>query len=138
MSKMKIYLCGSINGASDAVAKDWRNELKEKLSNEYDFLDPMDRDYRGVELQNIEEIVTNDLADIDSCDVVLYNFVKPSAGSAMEVFYAHRMTNKTVITVNSSGGVLSPWLVYHSHFVFDSMGKAINFLDILEDSIDLK
>lgn len=43
---MKVYLAGPINGCTDAEAKNWREELKTHFPNA---IDPMKRDYRGVE-----------------------------------------------------------------------------------------
>jgi nucleoside 2-deoxyribosyltransferase len=52
-------------------------------------VDPMRRDFRGRTEGNEAEIVVGDLADIDSCDVVLAAFTAPDEGTAMEAWYAH-------------------------------------------------
>ena len=121
---MRVYLAGPINGCSDAECKDWRTAAKAGLAGLAECLDPMDRDYRGRELENVASIVENDKADIDSCDVVLVYFIKPSVGTAMEVLYAWQRM-KTVIVVNVSGKPPSPWLTYHSQAVFADVSQAI-------------
>ena len=52
-------------------------------------VDPMRRDFRGRTEGHEEEIVSGDLADIDSCDAVLAAFTAPDEGTAMEAWYAH-------------------------------------------------
>lgn len=104
-----VYLCGGINGLSDADAKDWREHAKSRLTRT---LDPMRRDYRGIEAQNVAEIVGWDLRDIREADCVLANCARPSWGTAMEIFFAHSI-GRPVFSVVPSGAV-SPWLAYHS------------------------
>tara|TARA_R110000868_G_scaffold282507_1_gene542808 strand:+ start:1796 stop:2281 length:486 start_codon:yes stop_codon:yes gene_type:complete len=120
---MKVYLCGPINGRTDAGCKDWREQAKENLP---DTLDPMDRDYRGRELEPgiAKEIVENDKTDIQSCDALLVMFDKPSVGTSMEVFLAWQL-GKPVHVVNVSERPLSPWLIYHATVVHPSLKAAI-------------
>lgn len=123
---MKVYLCGPINGRTDADCKDWREETKRTLA---DTLDPMDRDYRGRELEPgiAKEIVENDKADILKCDALLVFFDKPSVGTSMEVHLAWQH-GKRIDVVNASGRPLSPWLIYHAGFIHESMGEALQAL----------
>src|SRR5690348_18177389 len=58
-------------------------------------VDPMRRDFRGATAGHETEIVEGDLADIDSCDVVLAAFTAPDEGTAMEAWYAHRSEEHT-------------------------------------------
>jgi nucleoside 2-deoxyribosyltransferase len=120
---MKVYLCGPINGRSDDDCKGWREYAKERIA---DTLDPMDRDYRGRELEPgiAAEIVENDKLDIQASDVLLVYYDKPSVGTSMEVYMAHGM-GKRVVVVDKSGKPLSPWLMYHSHEVYKSLDEAI-------------
>lgn len=108
---LRVYLCGPINGRSDDDCKGWREAAKEKLLNT---CDPMDRDYRGRELEPgiAKEIVELDKKDIDGCDVILVYFDKPSVGTSMEVHYAFER-GKRIVLVNKSDKPLSPWLIYH-------------------------
>jgi nucleoside 2-deoxyribosyltransferase len=79
------------------------------------FLDPMSRDYRGKEAENISNIVVGDKKDIDNSDVVLVNACKPSWGTAMEIMYAF-INGKRIIAFGA-GDKPSPWLVYHCTIV---------------------
>jgi len=107
-----VYLCGPINGCSDAEAKDWREFAKANLTT--GTLDPMARDYRGREREPgiDKEIVENDKIDIDNSDILLVNYVKPSVGTSMEILYAWER-KKPIILVCEKDAVLSPWLTYH-------------------------
>lgn len=67
---MNVYLAGAINGQSDDVAKNWRAEAG-KLLPDHEMLDPMRRDYRGIEDANFGVIVDGDKRDILLCDVFL-------------------------------------------------------------------
>lgn len=124
MAKL-TYLCGGINGLSDAECRDWRESAKASLKT--DTLDPMRRDYRGREDNAAAEIVAGDIDDIDKCRFVLVNAVRPSWGTAMEVFYAHR---SGAIVVSWTGDAsVSPWLRHHSHYVTPSLGQAIQYIN---------
>lgn len=120
---MKVYLCGPINGRSDDDCKGWREYAKERLP---DTLDPMDRDYRGRELEPgiADEIVMNDKKDILLCDALLVYYDKPSVGTSMEILFAHDR-NKTIVLVDKSDKPLSPWLIYHCPEVYKSLDEAI-------------
>ena len=73
-------------------------------------VDPMRRDFRGSTVGHEAEIVEGDLADIDSCDVVLAAFTSPDEGTAMEAWYAHSCG---IPVVGYTGGTPAhPWVVY--------------------------
>lgn len=118
---MKIYLCGPINGCTDAEAIDWREAVKQ---NRPDAIDPMKRDYRGKEAESYREIVDLDKRDVRAADVVLVNYVKPSVGTAMEVFYAWTL-GKPVVLWCAPDANLSPWLRYHSTSIVHSLEAAL-------------
>lgn len=122
---MKVYLCGPINGCTDEECKDWREAVKARLP---DTLDPMRRDYRGVEDQKFEEIVEGDIEDIRGSDVLLVNCSGPSWGTAMEIFFAHQL-DKPVLVVHPPGMKISPWLRYHSAEMFTSFDAAIGWIE---------
>lgn len=114
---MRVYLGGPINGCTDDEANGWREAVKAVLEVErgHRWCDPMDRDYRGRELDPgiAEEIVQGDKEDIDGCDVLLMNAPKPSYGTAMEIFYGF-LRGKRVIVVHPEGTVPSPWVIHHA------------------------
>lgn len=119
--RMKIYLCGPINGCTDDEATTWREWFKNKVSG--DFVDPMKRDYRGREIDDHREIVELDKRDIRSVDFVVVMYVKPSVGTSMEVFYAWTL-GIPVIVIDESGKSLSPWMTYHATTVVKSKEEA--------------
>jgi nucleoside 2-deoxyribosyltransferase len=125
---MKVYLCGPINGCTDAEAKDWREAAKTAIPG-FVWVDPMARDYRGRELEPgvAKEIVENDKADIDGCHMLLVNYDKPSVGTSMEILYAWER-KIPVCLVHRSGERLSPWLLYHCSRFFTSFKEAFNAL----------
>ena len=121
---MKVYLCGGINGLSDDRCRTWREYSKERL--ECETIDPMRRDYRGIEDQNVAAIIDGDKADIDASDVLLVNATQPSWGTAMEVLYAWEH-GKPCFCVASER--ISPWLRYHSTAIFDDINDAIRAIN---------
>lgn len=124
---MKIYLCGAINGCSDSQCKDWREHVKTELAFKCEFLDPMRRDYRGIEHNASAEIVANDEQDIKDSDVILVMANKPSWGTAMEMRAAAKEYKKLVVTVCDNERV-SPWLVQHSTIMVKTLDEAINVI----------
>lgn len=121
-----LYLAGPINGCTDGEANDWRAQVKERLSDCYEFLDPMRRDYRGRELEPgiAAEIVGNDMQDIFSCDVILANCPKPSVGTSMEICLAFEM-GKPIIVV--APHPMSPWLIRFSTVQCTTLGGGITY-----------
>jgi len=117
---MKVYLCGPINGCTDEECKNWREYAKTVLS---DTLDPMRRDYRGRELECVNEIVEKDKLDIMECDVLLVNYDKPSVGTSMEILFAWEQ-HIPVIVVSKKDVKLSPWLIYHSNTIVNTFEEA--------------
>ena len=86
-------------------------------------VDPMRRDFRGGTEGHEEEIVSGDLADIDSCDAVLAAFTKPDEGTAMEAWYAH---SRGIPVVAYTGGEWAhPWTVYASASVHVTLEDAV-------------
>lgn len=126
---MKVYLCGGINGLSDDRCKTWREYAKAKLRCET--IDPMRRDYRGIEDQNACEIVCGDKLDINECDVLLVNASRPSWGTAMEVLFAWEREKPCYCVAGGPGETISPWLRYHSTMISDDINKLIHAINEL-------
>lgn len=122
-----IYLAGAIQNCSDSQCIDWRNEVKNRLYNKYNILDPMDRDYRGIEVESVKEIISGDEKDIDNSDIILAMAELPSWGTAMEIRDAFNWKNKQVIVVCSKDRP-SPWLIGNSHKIFKTLKEAIEYL----------
>jgi nucleoside 2-deoxyribosyltransferase len=117
-----LYLCGPINGCTDAECTDWREFVKGLWAG--DTLDPMRRDYRGKETESFREIVELDKIDVARSDCILVNYDKPSVGTSMEVLFAWQI-GKPVVVVCKSDAIISPWLRYHSHKIVNSFADAM-------------
>lgn len=123
----RIYLAGPIFKCTDDQAVNWRDEARDLLAG-YELVDPMDRDYRGIETGNEEALVANDKADILGCDLVLAMAVTPSAGTSMEILFAWER-RIPVITIAASP--CSPWIFYHSTVVVGSLDRAAHEIGAL-------
>jgi nucleoside 2-deoxyribosyltransferase len=89
-------------------------------------VDPMRRDFRGRTEGREDEIVSGDLADIDSCDAVLAAFTAPDEGTSMEAWYAHG-AGKFVV-VYTGGAPAHPWTVYVADVVRADLEAAVEAL----------
>ena len=90
-------------------------------------VDPMRRDFRGATEGHEAEIVDGDLADIDSCEVVLAAFTAPDEGTAMEAWYAH---SKGIRVIAFTGGTPAhPWTRYVAESVHTWLEDAVAALD---------
>jgi nucleoside 2-deoxyribosyltransferase len=86
-------------------------------------VDPMRRDFRGGTVGHETEIVEGDLADIDSCDLVLAAFTAPDEGTAMEAWYAH---SRGIPVVGYTGGTPAhPWAVYVTRSLHAQLDDAV-------------
>ena len=119
---LRVYLAGP------PFADEYRRRVAELLEDAgCESVDPMRRDFRGRTEGRETEIVEGDLADIDSCDVVLAAFTAPDEGTAMEAWYAHA---KGIRVVAYTGGTpVHPWARFVSdsvHPLLDDAVAAIN------------
>jgi hypothetical protein len=122
-----VYLAGAINGCTDEQCKDWREYVKSSLEGLYNCLDPMRRDYRGKELESVNEIVEGDYQDINESDIILANANDPSWGTAMEIHEAWTKTGAEVFLICNKEKP-SPWLIYHSDKIFKTLYDALDHL----------
>ena len=105
---MKVYLAGP--HMDDA----YREEATRLLTRvrRIEVIDPIAaRDFRGREIENEDQIVRGDLADVVACDVVLGNYSVPGWGTAMETWFA-RSIGRTVIAYVAPDTRVSPWVAY--------------------------
>jgi hypothetical protein len=108
---------------------------------EFDFKDPMVRDYRGREDECWRDIVELDKVDILNSEYFLANCWQVSWGTAMEIHLAWEWGTRgqsvhggphTVILVIPEGVRISPWLRYHSDHICTSLSEAQALLRRLE------
>ena len=90
-------------------------------------VDPMRRNFRGRTHGRAEEIVSGDLADIDSCDAVLADFTRADEGTAMETWYARKQGKRVV--AYTGGTPPHPWTVYVADEVCADLQDAVRALD---------
>ena len=125
MSDVAVYLCGPINGCTDDECNDWRETLMKTYPQA---INPMVRDYRGVEDVAYREIVDLDKRDVRACDVVVVNYTKPSVGTSMEVLYAWGL-GKPVVVWCRRDAAISPWLRYHSTCFCHSLSEVVETVE---------
>ena len=128
-----VYLSGPIYGTTDEDQQ-WRVDATNGLSEIYNIINPLDRDYRGTVFNTVNScaIVKDDMAAIDKSHVVLANCNHPGWGTGMEIFYAH-MKGKPVLFFTSSDNP-SPWLLARARNV-GSLDAAIIELNKFSDTI---
>jgi nucleoside 2-deoxyribosyltransferase len=126
--KPKVYLAGAIYGTTNEE-QEWRRIASESLSEIYDVLNPLDRDYRGTKFDTVNSsiIVKEDMMCVDNSSVVLANCDKPGWGTSMEIFYAH-MKGKPVLFFTSNDNP-SPWLLARAR----NVGTLENAIKELKD-----
>jgi hypothetical protein len=127
----KVYLCGAINGCTDAQACGWRETVKTRMSAYFEWLDPMRRDYRGREDQSVREIISGDEADLAECDIVLAAADLPSWGTAMEIRAAAVEFHKPIIVICGAQRV-SPWLRGHATHLVTTLEDALTVLGSMQ------
>jgi nucleoside 2-deoxyribosyltransferase len=121
MTARRVYLAGP------PYADEYRRRAS-RLVRElgWEPVDPMRRDFRGRTQGQEAEIVEGDLADIDSCDVVLAAFTAPDEGTAMEAWYAHSAGKRVV--AYTGGARPHPWTVYVADAVEQDLETAVRAL----------
>jgi len=122
---IKVYLCGPISGKTNSECNEWRDTARQLLANDFEIVDPMARDFRGIEGAFINEIVMGDLADIDACECLLVCANASSWGTAMEVRHAFTQCKTIIAFTNAENSrQLSPWLRFHCNLIFGSLALA--------------
>jgi len=110
-----VYPAGKIAGQTDAGCNDWRSQVRAELEKDFDVLDPMVRDMRGIKMTPEQDawMIKMDKADIAaSCGVVIRADDGPSYGTCMEIHFAATLDEH--INVAFTGQMnTSPWLRAH-------------------------
>lgn len=114
---MIVYLAGPIFGCTEQECRAWRREATRLLAEAgHQTLDPMRRDYRGLEAEVCPAVLVNDdLHDIYRADALLVNAERASWGTAMELAYATRRAGEPPkIVAFGALDPASPWLRAHA------------------------
>lgn len=128
-SKKTIYLCGPIMGEVEGEARNWREEAKKCLQDNFILLDPMRRDFKDNEVDSANEIVEFDLQDIRDADIILVNYNKPSVGTSMEVFYASHDLGKFVVAFSPFPFKdCNPWMVKFTTKILPSLEESVEYI----------
>lgn len=120
----KVYLAGPINGRTNSECTSWRDRAQELLS--ISSVDPMQRDYRGIEDANAQELVADDKHKIISCRWLLAFCWSISVGTSMEILFAHERGLRVVVV---SIEPVSPWLMVHSELVVETLDEACAYIN---------
>lgn len=128
----RVYLAGPIANCDDSECCDWRNYASKWLKKRKALgVDPMRRDYRDRDaIQNWQyrEIIDLDKKDILEADALLVNWTRISVGTAMECCFAWER-HKPIVVVRGAAVPLSPWLLYHSTVIVDTLDEGLAWLD---------
>jgi nucleoside 2-deoxyribosyltransferase len=122
--KPRVYLAGPIFQQPDPICADWRGYFTR--FDQFEWVDPMMRDFRGKEDSAFAEIVEGDKTDIDRCQAVIAHTSITSAGTSMEILWAW-MNHTPVISI--VGERVSPWVRYHSTRLARSEEEALAALN---------
>lgn len=138
---LNVYLCGPINACTDEECNSWRDLATKLLTPQptepgakmfevpnYNMVNPMRRDYRGIEGDHTAEIVDLDLVDVRNSHIVIACCPKPSAGTSMEMYEAHRYQGIPVVTVIPEGESVSPWVRRHSTKIVKTVAEACQWI----------
>lgn len=105
---MKVYLAGP---HQDDAYREEATRLLTRVQR-IEVFDPIKaRDFRGKEIENEDQIVRGDLADIVECDLILGNYSEPGWGTGMETWFA-RSIGRPVVAYVSPDARVSPWVAY--------------------------
>lgn len=132
MKGFNIYLGGPIAGCTDAEANDWRDAIMTEHAFTFGeglgFINPMDRDYRGVEGDHTNEIVDLDKREIELlADVLLMYAPKPSVGTSMEILHGFNNGTPSVVVIPLLVPV-SPWIRRHATKIVSTTERAMDWI----------
>ena len=130
MSERKvIYLSGPIMDEHEGAAREWREEAKKLLGDDFRTLDPMRRKFVDRQVDSANEIVEFDLQDVRDADLLLVNYNRASIGTAMEVFYAAHDQGKFVVAFSPlSFADCSPWMARFCTKILPSLEDAVAYI----------
>ncbi len=87
--RLRVYLAGPITGCTDEQKTWWREQVKQRLSRQFDFDDP-------VEWSDNKEL-QREIAKIEASHIVLANMWKESIGTTVGMIRASRQGKPVVL-----------------------------------------
>lgn len=129
MQKIKCYLAGGF--VSFGKYPDWRDYIKEELSDLMDFYDPR----TDTNQTSISTFVYEDLAGVESCDLVFY-FVTSigDVGASIECERAHSRNKLVVLCVKAPGvTIVHPFLIGIARRFFIGIDTGVTYLKNLTE-----
>ncbi len=123
---VKVYLAGRV------WETDYRKHVHKHYGKKLKIVDPMIENGAFVDLEHkkvihngsIDDVVENDKALIDTCDILVAIVNEYSAGTMMEILYAYNRNIPVYLIVGYSQNFENDiWLKYHSTKIFDSTYK---------------
>jgi hypothetical protein len=145
IDKEILYLAGPIDRKTDEDCHKWRNDVTVALMNYKNIiiLNPMRRDYRGLEHSHYRTFVHYDKSDLRKCTMVLAYMPNQcecckdcygvSIGTTMEVAISN-MLDKYIIVVSPDPRIRNhPWVLDHANYTTITINGAIDHIkDLLE------
>ncbi len=123
-SRPTVYLAGPMSGCTSLEKTVWRDEIKKRFSDHFEFIDPVDS---GIdEAASSYQRVTQDRKDIERCDAVLANLWKMSSGTAIGIVLA-RNKGKFIVLLDENS-LSNSILSYYCDRVVRDVGTAIKEL----------
>ena len=114
---LRIYLAGN------AFETEYRSIVKSYYGSKFILVDPMVENGAIIDKENtkvihngsFEDVVINDKALIEGCDILTAVFNKHSTGTIMEILYAYNRNIPVYLIIPPSKGFENDiWLKYHT------------------------
>jgi len=127
MKRKKIYLSGHIKEL------DYRRVCKEKYSDKFIFIDPVnfivEEMIEGLTIEEASDnIVKFDKAAILLCDIFVAWIEKPTFGTIMEIIFAFDHGIPVYIINENKQFMKDFWLYYHCNELFNSIDSCFEYL----------
>lgn len=123
-----VYLAGPITGVPTTQQIGWRNEVKLRYSDRFEFIDPMDYKVNVAEHAREHQwraVAETERSNILHSDAVLAYVPQWSMGTAMGILYGC-VSDRVVVVVAPEHLDLSPMVRFHAHAVAKDFENALN------------
>jgi len=124
-----VYLCGPITGLSYGECTDWRQFVARHVAQDIIPLSPLrgkrylenekeiGDSYEHIAMSTAQAITTRDRFDLQSCDMMIANFLgakKVSIGSVIELGWADAFRKPVILVIESENNI-------HEHSIVNSI-----------------